>query len=213
MNLRLLFVSVIFSCLGAAPFVSAGLDPAKEINKYRHRVWMKKDGLPSNSVHAIVQSPDGYLWFGTDDGLARFDGQLFTIFTTRTTPALLGNQIFSLLLSSDSTLWIGTRGGGVNCLSNSTFSTFRVDGVSHIVWVSVEDDDGVIWGGNNDGDLLRLENGVFVPVFTHTKAIRGAIRDICFDRHRRLWLGGHGGVYCIADRIQRMCSATRSPRL
>ena len=56
------------------------LDPSRAVTQYDTEVWFAKDGLPQNSVYAIAQTPDGYLWFGTEEGLARFDGVQFTTF-------------------------------------------------------------------------------------------------------------------------------------
>jgi ligand-binding sensor domain-containing protein len=59
----------------------------------------------------MAQTPDGYVWFGTEEGLARFDGGRFTVFDKRTTPALRNDFIFSLLVDRNGGLGIGTRGG------------------------------------------------------------------------------------------------------
>ena len=50
------------------------LDPSKALTEFSHDVWQIEDGLPQSTVRAIVQTRDGYLWFGTEEGLARFDG-------------------------------------------------------------------------------------------------------------------------------------------
>ena len=58
--------------------------------------WTTENGLPQNSVAAIVQTPDGYLWLGTFGGLVRFDGVKFTVFSSVNTPALRSNRINTL---------------------------------------------------------------------------------------------------------------------
>ena len=58
----------------------AALDPDKQISQYVRLAWDSDRGLPQNSVAAIVQTPDGYIWLGTQEGLARFDGVRFTVF-------------------------------------------------------------------------------------------------------------------------------------
>jgi ligand-binding sensor domain-containing protein len=65
-------------------------------DQYLHTAWTTENGLPQNSVNAIVQTRDGYLWLGTFGGLARFDGVRFTTFDTGNTPVLKGTRIISL---------------------------------------------------------------------------------------------------------------------
>ena len=76
--------------------------------RYHHENWQTEQGLPQNSVPCIRQTRDGYLWLGTREGLARFDGVRFTIFDRRTTPSLLHNQIRHLLEDRAGNLWIST---------------------------------------------------------------------------------------------------------
>ena len=65
--------------------------------------------MPQNSILAIAQTPDGYLWLATEDGLARFDGARFTVFDKENTPALEANDIRALAVDGDRSLWIGTN--------------------------------------------------------------------------------------------------------
>jgi hypothetical protein len=82
--------ALVILCLTTSP--AHALDPHRAITQYVHDVWYAKDGLPQNSVHAIVQTRDGYLWFGTEEGLTRFDGVTFTVFDRSNTPAIRSNQ-------------------------------------------------------------------------------------------------------------------------
>ena len=58
------------------------LDPQKAFTQYSRATWTQSDGLPQDSIRSLAQTTDGFLWIGTDDGLARFDGYSFTTFTT-----------------------------------------------------------------------------------------------------------------------------------
>ncbi|MBV8570020.1 MAG: hypothetical protein JO319_05365, partial [Acidobacteriaceae bacterium] len=64
--------------LAASPRAQA-LEARGSLGSFGHQTWQTENGLPQNSVHAIAQSADGYLWLGTDGGLARFDGYSFTV--------------------------------------------------------------------------------------------------------------------------------------
>ncbi len=90
---------------------AAGLDPQKQIGQYMRTVWGTSSGLPQNSVQAVVQTRDGYLWFGTQEGLVRFDGSRFVVFNERSTPGMPGTDVRSLFESPDGTLWIGMTAG------------------------------------------------------------------------------------------------------
>lgn len=93
-------LSALGACLGClistaelAAYGQPHLDPAKPISHLRYQVWGTQDGLPQNTVQAIAQAPDGYLWVGTELGLARFDGLRFTVFDRSNTPELKNNSI------------------------------------------------------------------------------------------------------------------------
>jgi ligand-binding sensor domain-containing protein len=57
-----------------------GLDPQKRLTQYILEVWREDQGLPQNAVQTILQTRDGYLWFGSQEGVVRFDGVRFTVF-------------------------------------------------------------------------------------------------------------------------------------
>lgn len=104
-----------------APAAGNGLDPARDLTQYTLTSWSKREGLPQNSVGAIAQTPDGYLWFGTMEGLTRFDGVTFRVHNVRNTPQLRMNYISALRVTRDSTLWIGTYGAGLLRMRGGSF--------------------------------------------------------------------------------------------
>ncbi len=153
-------LSIYLSCLGAGIlFAHAsdgfGLDPSKELYQYSHRIWQKKDGLPQNSVHAIVQTRDGYLWFATDEGLARFDGLQFRVYTTRTTPQFKNNQVRSLCEAQDGTLWIGFTDGGIVSFASGIFTRFTKEPsfLNTTVWNIFKDHSNTLWFSSPVGVL------------------------------------------------------------
>lgn len=86
--------------------------------------WTTDQGLPQNSVLAVLQSRDHYLWVATSDGLVRFDGLRFTIFNKSNTSGIEGNRFTSLYEDREGTLWIGTDGAGLVRYRNGVFTTY-----------------------------------------------------------------------------------------
>lgn len=85
-------------------------------------LWTSDNGLPDSSVTAIAQTPDGYLWIGTYNGLARFDGVQFVNFDSFNTPDLKQSRIDALFVDAQGTLWINTHDGSMTCWRNGVFS-------------------------------------------------------------------------------------------
>ena len=85
-------------------------------------VWAAEDGLPDSSVTAIAQTPDGYLWIGTYNGLVRFDGVRFVTFDPANTPALGHARVQALSVDNEGTLWINTFDGSLTSLRQGTFA-------------------------------------------------------------------------------------------
>jgi ligand-binding sensor domain-containing protein/signal transduction histidine kinase/CheY-like chemotaxis protein len=87
------------------------LEPNRRLSQYNQEVYRSEHGLPQNSVLASAQTSDGYLWFGTYEGLARFDGVRFTVFDRRTSPELGEQEIRALVEDASGLLWVGTLRG------------------------------------------------------------------------------------------------------
>jgi len=87
------------------------LDPVRRADSYSVQGWSIEQGLPSSKVRDITESRDGYLWIATAQGIARFDGNQFTIFTRSTNPELGGGGFFAALEAPDGALWFGGDNG------------------------------------------------------------------------------------------------------
>ncbi|MFN8092778.1 MAG: two-component regulator propeller domain-containing protein [Vicinamibacteria bacterium] len=138
----------------AAPRASA-LDPAVGLSQYGRDAWTTVQGLPQSTVTAVAQTPDGYLWLGTHDGLVRFDGVAFTVYTPKTAPGLLGRHITALRGAADGSLWVGTDGKGLTRYRRGAFETLGPDpqltGTSgNSLYV---DPSGTLWAGTWTGAL------------------------------------------------------------
>ena len=95
--------------LAAEPAVA--LDPHTALAQYGYQSWQTDTGLPQNTVHAIAQGSEGFLWIATEGGLVRFDGEQFEALTRATTPELPSDLIDDLTVDGRGMLWISTSGG------------------------------------------------------------------------------------------------------
>ena len=98
----------------AATLLCALFLQAQDLRYLASQSWSTQDGLPQNSVHAIAQTRDGYIWAATEAGLVRFDGARFEVFTHRTDPAFTSDDLCCLVAGRDNGLWIGTSDGLVH---------------------------------------------------------------------------------------------------
>ena len=180
----------------AIPAAQATLDPAKAIRQYTHQVWDSSSGLPQSSVLSIAQTPDGYLWVGTEEGLARFDGVRFAVFDKRNTPGLVADEIHALLADNSGNLWIGTHGGGLSCLRDGKITSYSTrNGLpSDAVTSLYQDARGAIWIATDGGGLARLEHGRF-RVFTAADGLLDpAVFSVSGDTQGNIWIGTRNGL-------------------
>lgn len=121
--------------------------------QYRFDHWTTEHGLPQNSVNAVLQTNDGYLWLATNDGLARYDGMRFTVFDRGNISGIGSNRMLSLHKDRRGTLWIGTYEGLLVCYRDGKFSTFTAQqGLPYdpINWIE-EDAQGYLWLTGDQG--------------------------------------------------------------
>jgi ligand-binding sensor domain-containing protein/signal transduction histidine kinase len=170
---------------------AVGAATVAPVEQYTRRIWRVQDGLPEDTVQAIQQSPDGYLWIGTTGGLVRFDGSHFHLYDHATTPALADNSVFCVLSARDGSLWMGTEGGGLVHFKDGVFRAYtQADGLSNgFVRSLIEDSQGRIWIGTDNG-LFQMMNGKLRQVNTSPYASAFAVHSMIEDREHRVWVGG-----------------------
>jgi len=165
------------------------------------RTWDSERGLPQNTVQAIVQGHRRFLWVGTQEGLARFDGLSFRVWNSYSDPALPARNVRVLLEDRKGRLWIGLRGGGLVRLDPDGSLHRNFIDVNPTVEVrSLENDGtGTLWIGTRGLGLFRLDPGETTAV--HVDAVTGKmILALEIDRRGDLWVGTEGeGVWRIGD--------------
>ncbi len=168
--------------LAALP--AAALEPGKRPSQYIFERWGADEGLPQNSVNAIAESPDGFLWLATFEGLARFDGQRIVPadpgITLRT-----GSAIVRMWQDEHEALWTASLDRGVARLHGEEVSRWgRDQGLPSDTVTTVAGKVGEVWVGTANG-AARLVGERFEPIAGIPPL---AIRDIAFDAAGRAWV-------------------------
>lgn len=187
--------------LVAAIRPALGLNPAKAITQYMQTSWTSESGLPQNSVQAIAQTRDGYLWFGTQEGLTRFDGVHFVTYTRHNAPGLASSNIQALAASADGSLWVGTDSGLSHYLpaampgDTGSFTTLTTrDGLAgDNITALLDDREGALWVGSTQG-LSRIAQGK-TESWTLSRGVSDpTINAVVLDREGTLWVGTQQGL-------------------
>ena len=173
--------------------IAFALDPHKSLSQYSRTVWTQERGLPQDTIRAITQTKDGYLWLGTDEGLARFDGYEFQVFS-KANGDLPDNAIVALAATTDGALWAGTQSGLVE-YRGGHFRTYGTrDGLPDAAITNVyADPAGALWivAGRY---LSRFKDGRFTTFQPEKDIPVSATREACLDSHGALWVAGFSRV-------------------
>ncbi|MCD8739265.1 response regulator [Mucilaginibacter roseus] len=169
-----------------------------------------RDGLSSNTISAITQDQSGLMWFGTVDGLNKFDGTNFTVYThnDKDSSTIPTNEITSLLEDRSGILWVGTDNSGVawyNEQSNS-FVTIKLDtALSRTTQPTAKalhlDHEGNVWVGSFNSCYIINPKTKKLTTFKIAKYLPKPVNTLMVlsffeDRHHRMWIGTNGGLLC-----------------
>jgi len=174
-----------------------GLNPDHDISQYAHKAWTVGEGFFKGSVYAIAQTPDGYLWMGTEFGLARFDGIRTIEWQPPKGEHLPGGRIRSLLAARDGRLWIGTDEGLASWKGEKLNHYAELAG--KFVLSILEDHEGTIWAAawgveSTDGRLCTIRDGR-VGCYGEDGRLSNGIDGLYEDRGGKLWAGNVDGVW------------------
>ncbi|MBW8369187.1 MAG: diguanylate cyclase [Arenimonas sp.] len=150
--------ALLLSTVLAAP--AAALDQ-KALDAYAREVWTTRDGLPHNQVNSIAQTPEGYLWFATWEGVVRYNGQEFRSFGRNNVPEMLDSGIRSVTVGPSGALVVATSRGGVSVLRGETWSTYTTNNglTQNETFAALEDRRGRLWIATENRGITRLDGG------------------------------------------------------
>ncbi len=154
-----------FSLLICVTFVAITLCA----QSFNFKVYDTSEGLADNDVIALVQDKDDYVWMATDEGLIRFDGIDYDVFTIK--DSLSHNYISCLHIDQIGRLWIGHKNGLLTYRENDQFYKVRIEGTSQLISDISEDDKGNIWLIDQKKGLIRIDgqNGTIKTFFDRKK--------------------------------------------
>lgn len=200
-----LWVLASFGCR-----LAYALDPRTGLDGFAKQVWSTENGLPQSSVHAMVQTSDGFLWLGTEGGLARFDGYQFRVFDRENTPGLAGDDIRCLLEDRLGALWVGTA-SGLTRLKDGRARTFTpADGVpAGAVRRVLEGGDGRLWilteGGLTTASVANTDSArVEFRTFSQSDGLSGGrVLSLAPDANGGIWIGTSQGLtHVVGSRVE-----------
>jgi ligand-binding sensor domain-containing protein/signal transduction histidine kinase len=163
---------------------------ASDIRFIVNRLGAEEGGLPQNVVIAMTQTRDGYLWFGTQQGLARFDGVQFKTFNDGNTPGLSSTTITKLFEDSRGNLWIGTENGGVVMVDKKGILTrinLGSDAAQSRLLEICEDQAGIVFLWLSNGRLYTYKDG-------SVGILLGDFRQIMIESSGWTWVGTRSGA-------------------
>jgi ligand-binding sensor domain-containing protein len=173
--------------LVACPWAIA-LDPSLDVDQYAHTAWKVREGLGKGSIYSIAQTPDGYLWLGTEFGLLRFDGVRAVPWQAPAGEQLPSDDILKLRVTRDGRLWIGTLKGLASWKDNKL--TQYPELASQTVYDLLEDQEGtlwVAWSNSARGGLCAIQSGIRCD--DKGGALGHGEIGLFEDRKGNLWVG------------------------
>jgi ligand-binding sensor domain-containing protein/signal transduction histidine kinase len=188
----------IFFCLfiqGIGIFAQPSFDLPRDLHQYHIQQWGLDDGLPQLTVGSILRSKEGYLWVGTQKGLARFDGITFESFYEKDIPELSDGYICDLFECSNGSIWIATRSGGLVRYRDRNFDAITSnDGLASNFITSIEqDDEGRLWLGTAAGASVLWSNQV--ANYSEKDGLPNTgVTDIAITGGTAIWAGTKEGL-------------------
>ncbi len=183
------------SFLSSFAVSARALDPNRRIS-HAHTVWRIQDGFFTGTPQAITQTLDGYLWIGTEGGLARFDGVRFVPWSAPAGQELPSTRIHALLGASDGSLWIGTARGLANW---NDLNLINLSANPAFIETILQEPQGMVWVTRSQ---VRDDSGPLCEVTGSALHCHGASDGIPFvygqplfrDMLGNLWVGSSQGL-------------------
>jgi signal transduction histidine kinase/ligand-binding sensor domain-containing protein len=171
------------------------LDPSLEISQYAHTTWRVREGFSKGAIFSVAQTPDGYLWLGTEFGLLRFDGVRNAAWQPPAGQRLPSNDVRNLRVARDGRLWIGTTGGLASWKDGQLTHYPELDGKA--IETLLDDRGGTMWAGAWSppvGTLCAFQSGG-IQCYGEDGRFGAGVTSLYEDGEGNLWAGGMTGLW------------------
>ena len=201
-----LALNIVVACCVCA----LALDPSLRVDQYAHTAWKIREGFGKGEIYSIAQTPDGYLWLGTEFGLLRFDGVRNVPWQPPGDQHLPSGTVRSLLVGRDGTLWIGAK--GLASWKNGKLTQFP-ELSNQFVARLIQDREGTIWVGSlgaPTGKLCAIQSAS-VHCFGDDGRFGQGVLGLYEDSKGHLWAGVPNGLWRWEPGVPKFYSLPGAP--
>jgi signal transduction histidine kinase/ligand-binding sensor domain-containing protein len=184
--------SIWLSILLAYGACAFALDPSLDVSQYAHTAWKIREGFTKGTIFSLAQTPDGYLWLGTEFGLVRFDGVQAIPWQAPSGDPLPSDWIDSLIVAHDGTLWIGTEKGLASWKDGKLRKYEEVAG--QVITSLLQDPEGTIWFGLREPGRVCAVRGTTTQCYG-AGSFGWSVPELYEDHKGNLWVSAQTGVW------------------
>lgn len=208
-SIGIVFAILLIQLFLAIPFSAYAATAA--LTDYFRESWTTRQGLPHNTINSIGQTPDGYLWFATWEGVARYNGREFKIFGREQQTGLPDSGLRALHLDAKGRMLLGGARGGLALLQDQQWRA--IDPVSALVNEVLGDSKGQLWVGTEGAGLFGLKADGSRQQWTHYHGLpSNTVYSLLEDEQGGIWIGTAGGlVYMQQGQLIQLKNAPKLP--
>lgn len=195
-----MFFTLLCASLLLAGACARGAVPSERGFGFQIENWDTEDGLPHNSVTCLTQSRQGYLWFGTLNGLVRTDGVQFKVYSSENSTNMPGNRVLCVFEDSKQVVWFGVEGGGAGMIEHGIVRHPPVPGLAETSVTSImESPSGNFYFGTVRGEIIQWSSGL-PRVYDRTNGLTGdPIVKLVVDDQGQLWAATTSWLGCLKE--------------
>lgn len=180
---------------------SAADEDIVSLDNYFSESWSTVDGLPHNTINAIAQTPDGYMWFGTWEGVARFNGREFDVFERSAATGLPDSGIRALTVAANGDLLVAGSRGGVARVSGHQWQNYPALGV--LINKVLLDKQQQLWlATEGEGVIVQTPDGSRRQITEDDGLPANAVHSLFEDQQGQIWVGTAAGLALIDAKLQ-----------